>query len=323
MVAVDFDTAVGCGPPEQRLREQDIDGVDAELLFPSNTAMKVTRGIRDDQAFAAVIRAYNDYLAEEYCSYAPDRLLGAGVLPHRGVEADIREMEHCAKLGLRTVIVGRYPGGKSYPTPADDRFWAAAIDLDVPLTIHTTLSHGRGPSFAYPNRPPGEILEDDYISRLYRHGHRHGAALEACQLVVAGVFDRFPKLFIYWAENQVGWLAYYYQQMDLEYERNHYWAERELGVQALDRRPSEYLKKHAYWGFFDDPLGMRLRAEVGVDRIIWGSDFPHVITTWPHSVEKLDQQLSGATAEDRDRITSRNLIEFLHLDRSSFGRHNE
>jgi len=312
--AVDFDSAVGCGPPAQRIVEQFADGVDAELLFPSNTAMKVIRTIRDDDAFGAMIRAYNDYLAEEYCAYAPDRLLGAGVLPHRGLERDLREMEHCARIGLKTVVVGKYPGGESYPTAEDARFWAAAVDLDMPVTIHTTLSHGRGPTFAYPKWPPDEVFDDDYITRLFRHGHRHSGALEACQLVIAGVFDQFPNLRIYWAENQVGWLPYYYQQMDLEYERNHFWAERELGVKPLARRPSEYLREHAYWGFFDDPLGMRLRAEVGVDRIIWGSDFPHIITTWPRSGEKLDAQLEGATAEDRERIMSKNLIEFLHLE---------
>jgi predicted TIM-barrel fold metal-dependent hydrolase len=129
MVAENMDEAIGSGPPEQRIKEQDTDGVDGELLFPSNTAMKVCRGIRSDDAFKAVIRAYNDYLAEEYCAYAPDRLLGVGVLPLRGLDGDIEELEHCKRIGLPTVVIGRYPGGKPYPTLEDDRFWAAASDL--------------------------------------------------------------------------------------------------------------------------------------------------------------------------------------------------
>jgi predicted TIM-barrel fold metal-dependent hydrolase len=136
-------------------------------------------------------------------------------------------------------------------------------------------------------------------------------------MVIAGVFDHFPKLRIYWAENQVGWIPFYYEQMDLEYERNHFWAEREWGVPPLKRRPSEYLREHAYWGFFDDPLGMRLRNDVGVDRIIWGSDFPHVVTTWPSSVEKLDEQLRGAPQSEKDAILGGNLRSFLHLPAGS------
>src|SRR6266571_1685774 len=108
MVAEHMEEAAGSGPPEQRLREQDADGVEAELLFPSNTAMKVCRGITDDDAFKAVIRAYNEYLGEEYCAAAPDRLFGAGVLPHRGLDSDLDELEHCKEVGLKTVVVGRY-----------------------------------------------------------------------------------------------------------------------------------------------------------------------------------------------------------------------
>ena len=87
--------------------------------------------------------------------------------------------------------------------------------------------------------------------------------------------------------------------MDLEWERNHHWGERLFGALALDRPPSEYIKEHAYWGFFNDPVGMKLRHEVGVDRIIWGSDFPHVITTWPDSRKILGREMSGATDDEK------------------------
>ena len=315
MVAEDMDEAIGSGPPVQRLKEQDTDGVDAELLFPSNTAMKACRGIRDDDAFKAVIHAYNEYLAEQYCAHAPDRLLGVGVLPLRGLEADIRELEYCKIVGLPTVVLVGYPSGRSYPAPEDDRFWAAAMDLNMPLSIHTSMRGIRGGTFLpYPKKPEGEIPDDDFHLRMYRHAKPHAGGVEALQMVMGGVFHRFPKLRIYWAENNVGWLPYYYQHMDLEWERNHHWGERLFGARALERPPSKYIKEHAYWGFFDDPVGMKLRHEVGVDRIIWGSDFPHVVTTWPCSREILGQQMSGASEEDKLKMMSQNLIDFLHLD---------
>ncbi|NIO10168.1 MAG: amidohydrolase family protein [Deltaproteobacteria bacterium] len=315
MVAEDMKAAVGSGAAEQRLKEQDADGVDAELLFPSNTAMKACRGIQDDRAFAAVIHAYNEYLAEEYCAHDPERLLGVGVLPLRGLETDIREMEYCKKAGLATVVMGRYPGGNTYPTPEDDRFWAAAIDLQMPLSIHTFLGNVRGGTFLpYPKKPEGEITDDDFYQRMYRHAKPHAGGVEALQMVMAGVFHRFPKLRIYWAENNVGWLPYYYQHIDLEWERNHHWGERLFGALALDRPPSEYIKEYAYWGFFDDSVGINLRHEVGVDRIIWGSDFPHVVTPWPRSREMLARQMSEATEEEKIKMTSTNLIDFLHIE---------
>lgn len=311
MVAVDMDTAAGSGPPEQRLREQDVDGVGAEVLFPSNTAMKLCRSIGDRDTYRAVIRAYNDYLAEEYCAMAPDRLIGVGVLPHRGLDDDIAELTHCTEIGIKIAVRGRYPSGKGYPTAEDDRFWAAALDLGMPVCIHNRIAPGRGPLFNYPRQPTGEVPPDDFVQRLYRHGHQHGGCLEACQMVLDGLFDRFPTLRIYWAENQIGWIPFYYEQMDLEYERNCFWAERHYGLPRLERKPSEYLREHAYWGFFNDPIGLRLRHDIGMDRIIWGNDFPHVVSPWPQSQQVIGEQLAGATDGEKERITRQNLLDFL------------
>ena len=315
MVPEHMDEAPGSGPPDQRLREQDADGTDAELLFPSSTAMKVCRGIRSNAAFEAVIHAYNEYLAEEYCAHDPQRLLGVGVLPHRGLQGDIDEMEHCKRIGLPTVVVGRYPSRSNFPTADDDVFWERAMELDMPLSIHTSMGGvRRGTFLPYPKKPEGEITDDDYYNRMYRHAKEHAGGFEALQMVMAGVFDRFPKLHIYWPENNVGWIPYYYEQVDLEWERNHHWGERLFGAAALDRPPSAYLKEHALWGFFDDPVGMKLRHEVGVDRIIWGSDFPHVVTTWPNTAKIIGRETAGVPDEEKRKMMAQNIIDFLHLD---------
>ena len=316
MVPDDYDETIGAGSPEQRLREQDEDGVAGELLFPSNSTWKVARGITNDDAFRAVIRAYNDFLQEEYSTVAPDRLVGVGLLPHRGVESDIDEMEHCKKIGMKTVVLGRYPGGKRFPTPDDDRFFAAALDLDMPVTIHTSLG-GVRVEMNYPKRPPQtDVPPDDILLRMYRHGNHHCGALEATQMVLDGLFDRFPNLRIYWAENNIGWLPFYFEQMDLEWERNHFWAENLYGVKKLERKPSEYIREHALWGFFDDPVGLKLRDEIGVDNIAWGSDFPHVVTTWPNSRDILDRELAGAPEDDKRKILHDNVVEFLALGKN-------
>lgn len=315
MVAFDFDRAVGSGPPEQRLREQDQDGVGAELLFPGSSA---THGmsVSDRNAYLAMVRAYNDYVAEEYCSFAPDRLFGVGMLPAGDIELKIAELERFKRIGLRVASLYGYPADQPYPTPEDDRLWAAAIDLEMPLSIHTTMSRGRGQLFKYATEPEGERPPDDFIERLYRHANpgRCGS-LTACQLVFAGVFDRFPRLKIYWAENQIGWIPFYLEQMDIEYEKNHVWAERHFGIAPLDRLPSDYIKQHAYWGFYDDPIGIKLRHEIGVDHVIWGSDFPHVVTRWPNSRQRLDQQMAGVPGDERRRMESENILTFLGLRR--------
>jgi len=310
-----FDEEVGLGSAEQRTKEQDIDGVDAEVLFGG-----AGTGSKDPAVRQAFVHAYNSYLGEDYCSVAPDRLLGIGVLANKGVDEDIAEMEHCKIVGLRAVLLGTFPSGKGHPTPEDDRFWAAALDLDMPVTVHTSMSRPQGVRgefmIEYPLNPQGyDRLPIDLVDRMSRYGTRHCGCLELTQMIMTGLFDRFPTLKVYWAENQIGWIPIFLEQMDMIYDANRFWAQRLLGLQPLARKPSEYVKEHAYWGFFDDPIGVELRDRIGVDRILWGSDFPHEVSRWPNSQELLDEQLARVPELERRKITCENAVEFFHLDR--------
>jgi predicted TIM-barrel fold metal-dependent hydrolase len=316
---MDFDATPGCGSPEQRLREQDQDGIDAEVLFALDVR---NSAIRDRSALIAIVHGFNQYMAEEYCAVDRDRLIAAAVLPNVGAAEDIVEMEDCKRLGLKAAWLRTFPSGKTYPTPEDDRFWAAALDLDMPLIVHTSFPAHVGsretPLFKYPQEPEGEQRPPtDFVQRLARQGPFHTGSVEASQLVVAGVFERFPKLQIYWAENNVGWIPYFYEQMDHEYTVNRFWAERHLGLPKLKRLPSEYLREHAYWGFFEDHVGVRLRHEVGVDRMMWSTDFPHVVTRWPHSLKVLESQMRGVPEDEQKKMSALNAVKFFRLDHNS------
>jgi predicted TIM-barrel fold metal-dependent hydrolase len=316
-VELDFDRAVGAGSPKERLKEQDQDGVDAELLFATearNTAIK------DKAAFLAIIKAFNDYFIEEYCGVAPDRLIGVAVMPDIGVEEDITEMQRCKEKGFKAVRLHTFPSGKHYPTPEDDKFWAAALDLDMPVTVHTSFPRrylGRDQFLMrYPKEPEGQERPVDFLERIARHGIHHCGTVEAVQLTLSGVFDRFPKLQIYWAENNIGWIPYFYQQMDQAYKVNCSWAERLLGLKRLSRLPSEYLKEHALWGFWDDPIGIELRHHIGVDKIMWSTDFPHIVTRWPNSQKLVEEQFAGVPEHERHAMLAGNAVKFFHLEES-------
>ena len=319
---MDYDGTPGCGSAEQRLREQDQDGIDAEVLFALYVRNK---DIRDKAAMIAIVHGFNEYMAEEYCTVDPDRLIAMAVLPNIGVEEDIREMSDCKRMGFKGVWLAGYPSGKGYPTHEDDRFWAAALNMDMPVIVHTSFSTHVGarntPMFKYPREPEGEQRPPtDLIQRLARQGPYHTGSVEASQLVVGGVFERFPKLRIYWAENNVGWLPYFYEQMDREYSVNKFWAERILDLPRLKRLPSEYLREHAYWGFFEDHIGVRLRHEVGVDRMMWSTDFPHIVTRWPNSLKVLESQMAGVPAEEERKMVAENAIKFFRLDHKPDGK---
>ena len=313
---LDYDNTPGCGSAEQRLREQDRDGIDAEVLFALDVR---NSAIRDQAALIGVVQGFNDFFSEEYCAVDRDRLIGMAVLPNVGVAEDIAELERCKRLGFKGAWLTTFPSGKSFPTADDDRFWAAALDLDMPLVVHTGFPTKVGsretPLFNYPKEPQGEQRPPtDLVQRLARQAPHHSGSVEVSQLIVAGVFDRFPKLQIYWAENNVGWLPYFGEQIDKEYETNHFWAERQMGLPRLQRKPSEYLKENAHWGFFEDRIGMKLRHEIGVERIMWSTDFPHIVTRWPNSLKTLDAQMTGVPDDEKRKMVADNAIQFFHLD---------
>lgn len=304
----------GAGSPEQRVHEQDQDGVDAEVLFTSTSNLYFWRGVREDAAYRALIHAYNEFLAEEYCAYDRDRLLAMALIPDTSVDDAIAELEYAAKAGLRGVAVHNFPSGKSYPSPDDDRFWAAALDLNMPVTVHVSFVSKEGPKFQYARNPGSVAGSADPVGRLTRWSEGGGNML---QLIMAGVFDRFPKLRIYWVETQIGWIPYFLTQTDDNYERMRYWAERRFGLKPLRRAPSEYLREHALWGFIYDPVGIQLRHMVGVDRAMWGSDFPHYTGDWPHSRDTLDRMFAGVSEDDRFKMTAGNAIKFFNLENAA------
>jgi predicted TIM-barrel fold metal-dependent hydrolase len=318
-----YEGTPGTGTPQQRMEEQAMDGVDAEVLFPAQaTGPKMWRKVDDNEAYLTIVRAYNDWLIEDYCSANPDRLIGVGLLPMiEDLDAHIAELMHCKQQGFKAVMLGDFPSGKSYPTKDDDRFWATALELEMPVTVHVDLqTSAKGPFLEYPKATP-ELLERleapgrSFPEQVARFGPSRGSgALPAAQWVLSGVFDRFPDLKILFAENQIGWLPFYLQGADVRYERNRYWAENLLGFTPLSRPPSEYLMAHTLWGFQYDRVGVQIRELLNVDHLIWGSDFPHQESDWPNSMEILDRAFDGAPEDIRYKMTCGNAIDFFKLN---------
>src|ERR1044071_8829419 len=147
-----YEGTPGTGSPEQRLREQDQDGIDAEVLFPSQQGgPKLWRRIENDDAYKAIVRAYNSWLAEEYCAADRNRLIGVGILPLGCEISDlIQELNYCHDAGLKTVLLQGFPSGKAYPSDEDDQFWSRALELNMPVSVHVDFDRSyslKGPLF--------------------------------------------------------------------------------------------------------------------------------------------------------------------------------
>ena len=302
--------------PVQRLREQDLDGIDAEVLFwpvgmnmvhsligKDNRQFGVTgtgSSSSSSDAYRAVIRMYTDFLAE-YCSVAPDRLIGSLVLPQTGVDDAIAEIEHGRKNGLRSVILQNWPNGSGSPAPEDDRFWAAAQDLGMRVSPHGTFGSGIV--------PPHDIIvtPESAVSGSIPGGRPATMG----QLIYHGVFDRFPNLKIYFAETQASWLPGYLDIADEFYQRWYTYFDIKL-----KKQPSQYVRDHMRFSFIHDRLAMKLRHYIGVDLLMWGSDFPHSVGTFPESKIILEELFEGVPAAERRKVLVDNVCDFFGLDSS-------
>jgi predicted TIM-barrel fold metal-dependent hydrolase len=313
------DTA-GVGSPEQRLHEQDQDGCAAEVLFPNMQAGPgLWRNIADDNAYLAAIRAYNDWLAEEYCAVDPRRLIGLGVMPMTTLADSLAELEHCAKLGLRGVVLSAFPNGMAYPLPEDDQFWSAAMAMHMPLTVHVAFDRGgpraEQPTFIYPDENPDILrkVKRGLVDQMALLGLRPATSFS--QLIASGVFDRLPDLRIFFAETRLGWVPFWMNEADFWYERHRHWAQRYLGFKPLQRKPSEYMQEHFLFSVQGPELvAIELRHHLGVEHIMFATDFPHIECEWPNTKPTLDCLMADVSPDEKYKIVAGNVIDYFGLD---------
>jgi predicted TIM-barrel fold metal-dependent hydrolase len=192
--------------------------------------------------------------------------------------------------------------------------------MKMPISVHVDLDRSgerAAPLFKYPRETPDIMtrLNHDLVDQVARFGPVRGnGSVAAVQWVLSGVFDRYPQLKIFFAENQIGWVPFFLQGADVRYDRHYRWAERLLGFTPLDRPPSEYIREHCLWGFQYDRVGVELRHKINVDHLIWGSDFPHQESDWPESRKIIEKNFAGIPETETYKMICGNAVDFFHLN---------
>jgi predicted TIM-barrel fold metal-dependent hydrolase len=300
------DLREGSHIPDAMVTDLDADGVRIAVLYPT-TGVAMMR-LPDTELVTAIARAYNDWLAE-FCAAHPDRLKGLAVILTDDVEAGARELERCVGLGLvgGTIPIRPLPD-MPYDSPDYDRLWATAEALGVPLTMH--ISSQRNPPAA-----PGQEKTVSLLTTKGRFGTAANDALmrdSLTEMVYGGVFERFPGLRVGSVECEIGWAPFWLVRMDHSYTLMPAQVARRF---SEGRLPSDVVRDHVFFSFLEDRIGIRLRDIIGVDNLVWGSDYPHVESTWPKSRELLEERiLEGCSADEKHKITSANVRRIYRLD---------
>jgi uncharacterized protein len=283
--------------PMARLKALDADGVDAEVLFP-NPPGGAFYEFGDVDFELDVVRAYNDALSDwARCS---DRYWPLAILPYLSSPGTIRgEIERAAAGGHRGVnIVGEMPKGLPHITERYwDPVWDACQELRLPIHFHGSAGLSAGSSVR------------KWSGYSHRQAHSAQTATSAVtpaqiipQFIFSGITERFSGLKCVFPEAGIGGLNYIIAACDHEWECRHLWTE------GILTRPSETVRRQMYVNFWFEAEGIKLRHDIGIDNIMWESDFPHVASYYPRSWQEVERVLVGVPEEDRRRMLYENAL---------------
>jgi predicted TIM-barrel fold metal-dependent hydrolase len=282
--------------PDLRLKDQDRDGVQAEVLYG---ILGASMRIKDDAAGGEMLRIYNDWLAG-FCATHPDRFAGLAAIPNHDPQAAAAEIERVARRGVvRGIEIAR----RHDMTPLWDAWWdpvwAAVAATGLPLHFHTIGGPGRDFS-----QLTGKVLLAARASSITTFQMHMADVL--LSLIFAGVLERHPNLKMVIGESGTGWIPYVLHRMDDEWEEQF----RDLD---LKMKPSEYWRRQCYATYQSDPVGAKLVDEIGEDNVMWGSDFPHPDGVWPDSQEYIGRELANLPAATRKKIVCDNAAKLYRF----------
>jgi predicted TIM-barrel fold metal-dependent hydrolase len=250
--------------PAERLKAQDADSVDAEILYPSPGLWDAIKFSDDAELQLACARAYNDWIAE-FSAHRPDRLIGLGRLPSTGVEDARQELLRCVEqLGLRGAVLDGWPSGSSTAAnPDDEPFWETANGLGVPISVH------------YAFGPVAETAAPAGIAP----GLRPPMADIALPMASGRLFDRYPDLRLVFAHGDAGWCLHWLEFHDINYVRHKHL--NEYALEDPEAVPSDYIRRHFWFTFSQDRTAVKNRRLIGPAHLMWASHFPLDTADWP------------------------------------------
>jgi uncharacterized protein len=303
---------VGAYDPEVRLAVLDECGIDAQIIFPSTIGLGgQDLGAADDPALRRLaIEIYNDGMAEIQAE-SGDRLLPLPLMPAWDVDECVREATRVGGLGARGVNMTSDPQDLGAPDLANrawDPFWEACSALELPVHFHIGASvtgmtfYGQYPWESHPDNTKlaigGTLL---FI----------GNARVVTNLILSGMFDRYPDLKMVSVESGVGWIPFILEALDYEMSEN---APQELS--QMGKLPSEYFKSNLYATFWFENNRNKLPdliEAVGEDNILFETDFPHPTCLYPSPLETVAAKMQTLAPEARRKIFGENARKLYRL----------
>ncbi len=298
------DMRPGCYIPSERLKDMDVNGVQAQMCFPNYPRFcgQIFLWGQDRELAGLSVRAYNDWMVEEWCGSSGGRLIPLCIVPLWDVDLAVAEVRRNAARGVRAVAFSELPSYLGLPSIHSrywDPFFAACAETGTVVSMHIG-SGTRTPQPSADAPPPvgATIIFGNSVASM-------------TDFMFSGVLHRFPDLKLLYAEAQIGWIPYLLERIDDVWETHRGWAQ---GQENCPERPSTYYYRQITSCFFKDAVGVELLEKVGLDNVTFETDYPHQDGTWPRSREEAALQYGHLDQASIDKIARGNAIRLLGLD---------
>jgi predicted TIM-barrel fold metal-dependent hydrolase len=338
------------GEPEHILRDMDIDGVDASVMFPNLSLFVLFTD--DHELSMAHARVYNDFIVERYLPYK-NRMRPTAAIPLTDIPDAVAEIERAARAGLGAILLPEIPP-MPYWSREYDPVWAAAQAHGMPVFIHVAtggvnVRDGQSQTattvkalMTAVNMGKGQLTDAMVSSRSMGGGNTGSASPQRiiAHLVSGGVCERFPDLHFNLVEFSAGWLVSYLGAFDKSWRTGTgqdpdwwlgFWDDSRppndqpaMGrLFAINDRwpwplkPSEYVQRQIHVQFADDPTAVKARHITGLSTVVWGNDYPHAEGTFRSSEECIAENFAGVPDEDRAAILGGTLAAVVGFDASA------
>ncbi len=294
----------------ERLADMDANHVDVSICFPNVLPRFCGQTFleREDKELALLcVKAYNDWMIDEWCEGdGKGRLIPLTLIPLWDPIEAAEEVRRCSNKGSFAVAFSENPYHLGLPSIHDknyfwDPFFTACQETETVICMHI------GSSSKMPSTSPDAPFS---VSSTITFANAMGSM---CDYILSGIFVRFPKLKIAYAEGQVGWMPYVVERMDKIWEER---GDASFGID-LPNPPSSYIPNHIWGCIFDDEIGLKNRDIIGMNQICFEVDFPHADTTFPNTLDVATKICTEADlSEDEIYLLMRgNAIECFGLER--------
>jgi predicted TIM-barrel fold metal-dependent hydrolase len=298
------DMRPGCFRPFDRIADMTTNGVQAQMCFPNYPRFcgQLFLWGKDTELALLCVRAYNDWMVEEWCAGSGGRLIPLCIVPLWDVQLAAAEVRRNATRGVRAVAFSELPAYLDLPSIHSgywDPFFEACAETGTVVGMHI----GSG------TRTPK--TSDDAPAAVQGTIIFGNSAASLVDFLFSGVLHRFPNLKLLYAEAQIGWIPYVLERADDVWHTHRGWAH---GQDNCPDLPSGYYFRQVYSCFFKDPVGVAVLDRVGVDNVMFETDYPHQDGTWPESREAAALQFGHLPDDQVHKIARGNAIELLGLD---------